>query len=138
LLVFLQNLNDAIGVILKRDLKLTPKGGGPKPPRLKYMTICLLMRYLAQDQSHDIVVEFGKELQGRDRVFREAIASILRSKKSGIRDELSRQFMTLDSSDASSITDAFTKTERALRLKENIDPFVAFADLDVAEETAVA
>lgn len=137
-LVFLQNLSDVASVILKKDLNLTQRGGGPKPSRLRYYTICLLTRYLARERQHDLVLEYGKSLVGRDRGFREEIAGILKSRKSGIREELNRQFIRLEAADGSSMANAFAAAQRALRLKDNIDPFDVFADLDAEDATAVA
>ncbi len=130
LLIFLQNLSDVIGVILKKDLGLSPAAGAPAPSRLKYFAICLFLRYLAKSKMQDFVVDYGQSLCGRERGFRESVGRVLRSRKCGIRDELRRHFMRLSSSDASSLASAFEETQRALKLRDNIDPFASFVDLD--------
>lgn len=129
-LTFLQNLHDIVGLVLKKDLNLAPKAGGPKPPRFLYQTICLLTRYLAREDMADFVAEWGTRLYGRQGVFREEIRKILNSPKSRIRAEIAAKFMTLDSGDAESIADAFEKCQKELKLRENVDPFAAFKDLD--------
>ena len=134
-LVFLQNLDDILGVILKRDLNLNPKGGGPRPARLKYYALCLCVRYLAKGGLQDTVREFGGSLQGRKLAFRAAIARILRSKTSGIRDDLSKRFMSLDSSDATTIKDAWERCQNALHLKKNIDVYEAFSAVQLDESS---
>jgi len=129
-LTFLQNLHDIVGIVLKKDLNLAPKAGGPKPSRFLYQTISLLTRYLAREDMGDFVVEWGTRLQGRNSAFREEIRKILNSQRSRIRSEISANFMTLESGDTESINDAFEKCQRELKLRENIDPFSAFCDLD--------
>jgi hypothetical protein len=132
-LVFLQNLDDVLGVILKKDLNLNPKGAGPRPARLKYYTLCLCARYMAKAGLQDSVREFGGALQGKKHDFRDAIRTILRSKSSGIRDELSKRFMSLDSSDAATMNDAWERCQNSLHLRKNTDVFDAFSAVEVAE-----
>jgi hypothetical protein len=129
-LVFLQNLDDVLGVILKRDLNLNPKGAGPKPARLKYYALCLCVRYMAKSGLQESIREFGGALQGRKLAFRETITRILRSRASGIRDELSKQFMRLESGNAATMNDAWEECQNALQLRKNIDVFDAFAGVE--------
>jgi len=129
-LTFLQNLHDNLGVILKRDLNLSPKYTGPKPTRVFYHTLCLFCRHLAKERDIEFVLNYGDRLYPKDRTFREEVAKRLRSQRSGIRNELSAQFMSLQSSDASEIQAAFERCESRLKLKNNVDPFDVFADLD--------
>src|SRR5262249_45506921 len=130
-LVFLQNLDDVLGVILKKDLNLTPKAGGPKPARLKYHTLCLCVRYMAKTGLKEDIREFGGALQGRKPGFRDTITRILRSKSSGIRDELSKQFMWLDTSNAATRNSAWERCQSALHLRKNIDVFDAFSAVEI-------
>jgi hypothetical protein len=130
-LTFLQNLHEVVGLVLKMDLKLVQNGTGPKPSRLVYQTICLLTRYLAKEDRGDFVAEWGDKLYGRKTDFREEVRKLINSSKSGIRSQLAASFMTLESKDAESISDAFERCQKTLKLKENIDPFAVFADLDV-------
>ncbi|MBI2805512.1 MAG: AIPR family protein [Planctomycetes bacterium] len=129
-LVFLQNLHDVMGLVLRKDLKLAPVAGGPRPARLLYHAICLLARYLAREKDVEFVSDWGKQLHGRDKNFREEIRKIMNSNKSGIRSELSRQFMTLESTKADDLNGAFERCKKVLGLKELIDPFATFANLD--------
>jgi hypothetical protein len=129
-LTFLQNLHDVVGLVLKKDLNLAPKAGGPKPARFLYQTICLLTRYLAREDMGEFVAAWGTRLYGRQGVLREEIRKILNSPKSRIRAELGAKFMTLEAGDADSINDAFEKCQKELKLRDNIDPFATFRDLD--------
>lgn len=129
-LTFLQNLHNVVGLVLTRDLNLEAKGGGPKPARFMYHTICLLTRHLAKQRMHDFVSEWGARLNKRDKGFREAIRRTLNSNSSGIRAEIAKRFMTLDSGRTNEVNDAFEKCKGSLHLKDGIDPFESFADLD--------
>lgn len=132
-LTFLQNLHDAIGLVLKKDLSLEPRQGGPKPSRFAYHAICLLTRHLAKERMHDFVVEWGGHLHFRDKDFREEIRRVLNSHGSGIRSEIARRLMTLTAADtvtSAERTAAFEKCKSALHLRDGIDPFEVFADLD--------
>jgi len=129
-LTFLQNLHDVMGLVLKKDLNLTPKVSGPKPSRLIYHTICLLTRYLAKEGMHRFVAECGARLRYRDKAFREEIRKILNSHSSGIRSAIAKTFMTLESGEANEVNSAFDECKSSLRLKDGIDPFKAFSDLD--------
>jgi hypothetical protein len=129
-LTFLQNVHDTIGLILKKNLDLEPRPGGPRPSRLIYHVMCLLMRYLARENMSEFVLQWGTRLHYRDGDFREAIRKILNSHKSGIRGELARRFMVLESGDGVSLSEAFSEIESALGLKVNSNAFEAFADLD--------
>ena len=129
-LVFLQNLHDVMGLVLRKDLKLAPVAGGPKPARLLYHAICLLARYLAREKDIEFVSDWGRQLHGRDKSFREEIRKIMNSNKSGIRSEISRQFMTLESTKADDVNGAFERCKKVLGLKDGIDPFATFGNLD--------
>jgi hypothetical protein len=129
-LTFLQNLHDTVGVVLKKDLNLEPKEGGPKPSRFTYHTICLLARYLAKEHMHDFVMEWGTKLHLSDKGFREEVRRVLSSHKSGIRGEIAKRLMTLVSADANEVNAAFEKCKNVLYLKDGIRPFEVFADID--------
>ena len=47
-----------------------------------------------------------------------------------IRNEIAKRFMYLEASDQREMTAAFEKCKNALQLKDHIDPFEIFADLD--------
>jgi hypothetical protein len=132
-LVCLQNLDDVLGVILKKDLNLNPKGAGPRPARLKYYTLCLCVRYMAKAGLKEVVREFGGALQGKKHAFRNEIGRILRSKNSGIRDELSKRFMSLEAGDAATMNDAWERCQNTLHLRKNIDVFDAFSAVEVGD-----
>ncbi|MDR4494793.1 MAG: AIPR family protein [Nitrospirales bacterium] len=134
-LVFLQNLDDVLGVILKKDLNLNPKGAGPRPARLKYYTLCLCVRYMGKVGLQECVRDFGGALQGKKHVFRDEIVRKLRSRSSRIRDELSKRFMSLDSNDAATMNDAWEHCQNTLLLRKNIDVFDAFSAVEVAESS---
>lgn len=129
-LTFLQNLHDVMGLVLKKDLNLAPKAEGPKPTRFLYQTICLLTRYLAREDMGEFVAEWGTKLYGRHGQLREEIRKILNSPKSRIRAEIAGNFMTLEHGDSETINAAFEKCQKNLKLRENTDPFAAFAELD--------
>lgn len=127
-LTFLQNLHDVVGLVLKMDLNLAPKADGPKPARFLPETICLLTRYLAREGMDEFVTEWGTQLVGRDKRFREEIRKILNSQKSRIRVEFNAAFMTLER--GASTTEAFERCQKNLKLGEDFDPFAIFAELD--------
>jgi AIPR protein len=131
-LTFLQNLHAVVGLVLKKDLKLEPKEqGGPKPSRFVYHTICLLARHLAKERMHDFVTEWGQKLYASNKDLREAIRSILNSHASGIRSHLAKTFMALPAkARADDVNAAFKDCESTLQLKDNINPFETFANLD--------
>jgi hypothetical protein len=112
------------------DLNLAPKGKGPRASRLVYQVICLLTRYLAREDMRDFVSEWGTKLYGRHGAFREEIRKILNSQKSRIRTEIAWNFMTLEDGRAETLNSAFEKCQKKLKLRDNIDPFAAFAELD--------
>lgn len=59
LLTFLQNVHDTLGLVLKKDLGLSPRAGGPKVGRFTYHVMCLLMRYLAREEMGDFILALG-------------------------------------------------------------------------------
>ena len=111
------------------------RSDGPKPARFVYQSICLLTRYLAREDMGDFVAKWGTKLHGRKGQLREEIRKILNSPKSRIRTEIAWNFMTLEFGDSETINLAFEKCQKNLKLRENIDPFAAFAELD--ENTSV-
>lgn len=129
-LIFLQNLHDILPLVLKKDLKLEPGEGAPKPGGLGFYTMCLLCRYLAREDQHDFVREYGQKLWGRNKTFRDAIASYLGNHRSHIKSALDGKFMTLSDGSTESRKTAFGRAEAVLRLGGQIDPFEAFKDLD--------
>jgi hypothetical protein len=106
-----------------------------KPTRFLYQAICLLTRYLAREDMGKFVTEWGTKLYGRHGQLREEIRKILNSPKSRIRAEIAGNFMTLEHGDSETINAAFEKCQKNLKLRENIDPFAAFAELD--ENTSI-
>ena len=129
-LTFLQNVHDVVGLILKKDLNLAQKNAGPKPARLGYHTICLMVRHLAKEWMRDFVAKWGGQLHYKDAVWREEVRRVLNSQRSGIRLELAREFMSLESNKANDVTAAFERCKKNLRLGDNIDPFEVFGGLD--------
>lgn len=129
-LTFLQNLHDVIGLVLKKDLNLVPKKGGPKPSYFLFHTICLLVRYLAKESEHKFVADWGGRLHDRDKRFRQEIRKLLNSHSTGIRKEIANRFMTLESTDTGAISAAFEKCKNALHLNDAVKPFEVFAKLD--------
>ncbi len=129
-LTFLQNLHDVISLVLKKDLDLEQKGDGPKPGSLGYYAMCLLVRYLAKHHEYDTIREFGSVLWGRNDQFRSEVAQLLDNRHSGIKGVLKEKFLVLKDSRADSLNDAFTRAETSLRLRNDIDVFEAFKNLD--------
>lgn len=133
LLTFLQNAHNVFSTILKKDLDLKVDGNGPRPSKLTYYAMCLLMRYLAKNRMGNIVVEYGGAVCARSNQLRNELASALDNYHSGIKRQLKEKFLALEDSRAENLKQAFQRAESALYLKSNIDPFEAFQDLD--EET---
>ncbi len=129
-LTFLHNLHGIIGLVLKKDLSLEPREGGPKASYFVFHAICLLVRYLAREGMHDFVVHWGSQVYGRDKDFREAIRGILNAYKSGIRREIQNGLLSLESTDTGKMNTAFERCKKALKLTDGIDPFQEFARLD--------
>lgn len=129
-LTFLQNLHDLIFVVLKKDLNLKPTDYGPKPSRLGYYVMCLLVRYLAKYKYHNDVVEFGQVLWGRSSQFRIWVTKILDNYHSGIKRVIDEKFLSLPDSRTESLNESFRRAEASLYLKETIDVFEIFKDLD--------
>lgn len=102
--------------------------------RLKYYAFCLCVRYLAKNRRDNIVREFGSTLFGsKTSLVRERIAQILRSKDSGIRDDLNRRFMSLESTNADVMNDVWETCQNALYLRKTIDVFDTFAEVNLEE-----
>ena len=130
-LTFLQNLRDVVPLVLKKDLNLKPKNGGPKASsiRVPYDPVC----------SFDTSREKGCTTSLPDGAASCIIAMtmafgkkfiILNAHKCGIRSEIAKTFMTLESGDAKSLNAAFKNCKNALHLNDTIDPFQEFASLD--------
>lgn len=130
LLTFLQNLHDVLSVVLKKDLGLEHEGDGPRPARLTYYAMCLLMRYIAKTQEDEIVLEYGDAIYGKDYAFRQEVAKRLDNYHSGIKGVLKERFMSLPEARAESLRTAFRKAEGAVHLKNTLDPFETFKELD--------
>jgi hypothetical protein len=129
-LTFLQNLHDVIGLVLKKDLNLNPKkDGGPAPSRFIYHAICLLTRHLAKEKNNEFVQDWGGKLYYRNPEFRKAIRAQLI--QSGIRAEFSKRLMALDSFDTTHVNAVFETCKNVLYLKDHINPFECFAELDI-------
>jgi hypothetical protein len=132
-LTFLQNVHDTMGLILKKDLNLEPKAGGPVAAWFKYHVVCLFVRHLAKSGMADFVTDWGDRLyrrHGKFPEFRGEVGRLLRSSDPGIRIHIARQFMRLESTNAEEVNPAFEKCKTALRLKDNINPFDVFAEID--------
>jgi len=132
LLTFLQNLHDVISLVLKKDLDLEQDGKGPKPGSLGYYAMCLLLRHLAKQREYDVIVEFGNSLWGRNEQFRGEVTLLLDNRHSGIKGALKEKFLTLEDSRADSLNGAFSRAEASLRLRNDIDVFEIFKNLDEA------
>jgi hypothetical protein len=130
LLTFLQNLYDVLSVVLKKDLGLEREGEGPRPSRLDCYAMCLLMRYIAKIQDDEIVLEYGDAICSNDSAFRQEVAKRLDNYRSGIKGVLKGEFMSLADARAESLRTAFRKAEGALHLKNTLDPFETFKELD--------
>lgn len=129
-LTFLQNLHDIIPLVLKKDLDLQKEGTGPKPGALGYYALCLLVRYLAKHNERDIPREFGSVLWGRSDQFRSKVVQLLDNYHSGIKGVLKEKFLVLEDSSGESLKDAFARAEASLHLKNNIDVFEVFKNID--------
>ena len=135
LLTFLQNLENVLLLVLKRELKPDPPG--PSIPQLKYYAMCLLMRYLAKTRQERFLIEYGGALVGRKRnmnqQFHNSLAKYL-GKDSGITKELQVKFIYalagLDARSEETLRSVFRRTEAVLNLRDNIDPFAVFQSLD--------
>jgi len=135
LLTFLQNLHVMLPLVLKKDLGLEAEGKGPKPARITFYAMCLLMRYFAKDkEEHSFVQKYSGAMWGKDNEFRQSIAKRLGPFRSKIKDVLKRRFMTLEESRSKLLQTAFQHAESELHLKSDIDPFDTFADLDTWPE----
>jgi AIPR protein len=128
-LTFLQNLHEVVPLVLKKDLGLITDGSGPRPSRLTYFAMCLLVRYLAKNKDYEFVKEYGGAIVWPYE-WRNAIAKLMGGHHSGIRGELKNKFQTLEDSRSQSLKGAFKQAESSLSLKGNIDPFDVFAHLD--------
>jgi hypothetical protein len=129
-LIFLQNLHDILPLVLKRDLHLEPGERAPKPGRLGFYTMCLLCRYLAREDKRDFLVEYGRKLWGRNKTFRDEVASYIGNRRSRIKSALDEKFMTLSDGSTEALKTAFGRAEAVLHLGAQIDPFEAFKNLD--------
>jgi hypothetical protein len=131
LIVLLQNLHDVLPVILKNDLGL--EQGNPKAPRrsrLSYYALCLLIRYLARHRQDDWVGMYGSELLGRERGFRDAVASLLGNHKSKVKSALRDYFLTLEDTSAETMRDAFRRASWDIGLRDTIDVFTILGNVD--------
>jgi hypothetical protein len=131
LLVVLQNLHDVLPAILKNDLGLeqqNPKA--PRKTRLLYYSMCLLLRYLARDGNRDWISMYGQELLGRQSGFRSDTVRELDNYHSGIKRALKERFLSLEETKAETLRDAFRRAAWDTGLKESINVFAAFGDVD--------
>ncbi len=129
-LTFLQNLHDVIPLILKKDLELYQMyDNGPNPARLAYYTMYLFVRYLAYQERHDFVQEFGGTLWGHQRAFRDEVSRLLNNYNSKIKGVLQDKFMALKDTKTESLKSALMRSESWLGLKD-VDPFDVFRMLD--------
>jgi hypothetical protein len=129
-LTFLQNLHDLLPLVLKKDLNLEQQGNGPRPGSLGYYVMCLLVRYLAKQKKYDVVRDFGGRLWGRQEQFRSSVKSLLDNYHSRIKGVLKEKFLVLEDSRADSLRGVFMRAEASLRLRNDIDVFETFKDLD--------
>jgi hypothetical protein len=134
-LTFVQNLHDVIPLVLKKDLDLQQQWNeGPKPSRLTYHTMCLLVRYLANQGKQEFVREFGGALWGHQHAFRDEVARLLNNHNSRIKGALQEKFLSLDNTKSESLKAAFKRAETTLGLKDTIDVFEAFGRVDKASK----
>ncbi|MDE2059867.1 MAG: AIPR family protein [candidate division NC10 bacterium] len=127
--VFLQNLHNVLGVVLKKNLDLEPNPGAPKPSSLTYYTMALLTRYLAKEERHGDIITFGTTLWGGKKLFREKVCSWLDNYHSKVKRELKDRFMSLESKSNENMASAYQSCLATLKLSQ-VDPFKAFENLD--------
>jgi hypothetical protein len=134
-LTFLRNVHEVLSTILKKDLGLEGNGTGPKPSKLTFYAMCLLMRYIAKyrNRMSCIIMEYGGAITVRKDQLRAKIASELDGYHSGIKGQLKEKFLSLNDSRADSLKQAFQRAESALNLRASVDPFEAFQNLDEGE-----
>lgn len=124
LLVFLQNLSNVLPVVLRSELTYDPPG--PKVGRITYHVMCLLMRRLAKHHK-DLVVEYGKELfPKRHKNFTSDLVAAVKPIKATVQQKM---LNSLPDKKQETISSAFAKLERELRLQKDIDVFDRFRDL---------
>lgn len=73
---------------------------------------------------------YGSELLGKEKGFRDAVASELSNYKSHIKKALNEHFLTLEETRADTLREAFRKAAWSLSLRDTIDVFAAFSGID--------
>lgn len=131
LLVFLQNLFRVFPLVLRKDLELTRRDGGIAPSSLNFHAIALFLVYLARNQKHDLVRDWGWELVAtRNRSFRDILKRELGPSRSKIHRVLRRYFLPLPSSNLDGLDAAFKEGLHEMGIRRIDDPFEVFSDLD--------
>ena len=133
-LVFLQNLHDVLPAILKRDLGIQQENPrAPRPSRVTYYVMCLLLRHLTKNQLQAWAVEFSEDLLGRERACRGAVTGMLGNHRSKIKSAINGVFMCLEDTSADTMRAAFRRASIDLGLRDNIDVFAMLGSLGEVE-----
>jgi nucleoside 2-deoxyribosyltransferase len=125
LLCFLQNVHDNIEAAVSTDLRSPVRR--LKATHLKYIALCLLLRYLARQNMVEFVKQYGKSVLGGDSDLRKSLESKI--EQSMIRRQLER-IENLDLRSWESKIAAFRRAASTLGLDRNVDPFEQFKSLD--------
>ncbi|PWU19863.1 MAG: hypothetical protein C5B50_05385 [Verrucomicrobia bacterium] len=129
-LVFLQNLHNVLGVVLKNDLGLDWSTSYVKAGKVLYYALCLLCRYLAKNEVFGPLEDYGTSIVGRDRALRDEIAKQLDNYHSRIKSQIQERFMCLEDTKTESLNAAFEKAQKSLYLKDNVDVFEFVRNFD--------
>jgi hypothetical protein len=122
-LVFLQNLHNVLGVVLKNDIGLDWSTSYVKAGKVLYYALCLLCRYLAKNEVFGPLEDYGTATVGRDRALRDEIAKQLDNYHSRIKGQIQERFMSLEDSKTENLNVAFERAQKSLYLKDNVDVF---------------
>lgn len=133
-LIFLQNLNDVMPVVLKKHLKLRENEYGITRNRLVFFTINLLIRYFEKSQNLDLVYEYGDRLVGKNHDFRNDVSKMLGNHRSKITMLLNKYFLTLDNNRNESLMNALEKASRLFRCQRNIFDMIDNIDTEIFAE----
>ncbi len=137
LLVFLQNLNDVLAVVLTNELDLRRSGDGPRPKRLVYYALNLFVRLLAKEKNESLVREWGRKLWWRHQDLRQQVGSAMGNHRLRVKAALRDRFIALEDQKAENLKLAMRRAESDLGLRDSHDPFVVFADLETEDEEVV-
>lgn len=116
-LVFLQNVHNVLGVVLKNDLELDWSKSYVKTGKILYYVLCLLCRFLVKSKVFNVIEDYGTSIVGKERSLRDEITKQLDNYHSGIKSQIQQRFMTLQETQIDSLNAAFQKMEKSLGLK---------------------